>query len=92
MKDGIIDNRCNVLTMSLVKEGNLAVLPLCLKAQAAINSVTPLPSVDVKLPAPVESRRTKTSDVDDSNVVKIRDQRTGLALVAFGKLLDNFSR
>jgi hypothetical protein len=66
VKDGIIDNRCNVLTMTLVKEGNLAVLALCLKAQAAINSVTPLPSVDVKLPAPVESRRTKTSDVDEN--------------------------
>jgi hypothetical protein len=80
VKDGIIDNRRNVLTMTSVKEGDLRVLGLCLKAQAAINSVTPLPSVDVKLPAPVESRRTKTSDVDDSNVVKIRDQRTELTL------------
>ena len=84
MKDGIRDNRCNMLTITLVNEGDLEVLALCLEA-AAINSVTPLPSVDVKLPAPVESRRTKTSDVDDSNVVKIRDQRTGLALVALGK-------
>jgi hypothetical protein len=85
VKDGIRDNRCNVLTITFVNEGDLEVLALCLEAQAAIDSVTPLPSVDVKLPAPVESRRTKTFDVDDSNVVKIRDQRTGLALVVLGK-------
>jgi hypothetical protein len=76
VKDGILDNRCNVLITTSVKEGDSAVLALSLKAQAAINSVTPLPFVDVKLPAPVESRRIKTSDVDDSSAQKIWDQCT----------------
>ena len=47
MKDGILDNRSNVLISTPVKEGFLIVLELSLKAEAAISSVTPLPVVDV---------------------------------------------